>query len=282
MLVDSHTHVACGDSPRFPTNPSGVASEWWKDGGSVDDLMSELVANDVAKAVVVQAIGAYGYDCGCALASVAEHRDRLAFVGSIDMSVPDPASALVSLVSEADACDVRIAGLRLFAAGGGGGDLFWLSDGRMRAVIEAATALGITVVPTLFTRHLDALCAALDACPDAVVALDHCAFPDMAEGGRTSGDASLLRLARFPGVSLKVTSYVLEMADRDDHDPAPYVETLVEAFGTDRLCWGSDHPQDQRHTYAEKVALARTATRNLTISERDAFFATTALRLFWP
>lgn len=280
MLVDSHTHVACGDNPRFPANPSGVASEWWKDGGSVDDLMSDLVANDVAKAVVVQAIGAYGYDCSCALASVAEHRDRLTFVGSIDMSASDPVASLTDLVSEADAHGIRIAGLRLFAAGGG--DPVWLSDGRMGAIIAAATAHDITVVPTLFSRHLDALCAALDTCPDAVVALDHCAFPDMAEGGRTSGHESLLQLARFPNVSLKVTSYVLEMADRDDHDPAPYVETLVEAFGTDRLCWGSDHPQDQRHSYAEKVALARTATRNLTVIERDAFFATTALRLFWP
>jgi L-fuconolactonase len=280
MLIDSHTHVACGDNPRFPTNPSGVASDWWKDGGSVDSLISELVANDVAKAVVVQAIGAYGWDCRCALASVAELPDRLAFAGSIEMSASDPVIALTDLVAEADAGGVRIAGLRLFGAGGD--DPSWLGDGRMVAVIDAATTRGITVVPTLFTRHLGALCAALETRPDAVVALDHCAFPDMTEGGRAIGDASLLSLAHFPNVSLKVTSYVLEMADRDDNDPAPYIEMLVEAFGTDRLCWGSDHPQDQRHTYPEKIALARTATRNLTVSERDAFFFTTALRLFWP
>jgi predicted TIM-barrel fold metal-dependent hydrolase len=280
MLIDSHTHVACGDDPRFPTNPQGVASDWWKDGGSVDDLMSDLVTNDVTKAVVVQAIGAYGYDCGCALASVATHPDRLAFVGSIDMTTTNPVVALTDLVADADIAGIRIAGLRLFAAGGG--DSEWLGDGRLGDVIDAATSHGITLVPTLFSRHLHALRAALDTRPDAIIALDHCAFPDMAEGGRASGDASLLKLARYPNVSLKITSYVLEMADRDDHDPAPYVETLVEAFGTDRLCWGSDHPQDQRHSYAEKVALARTATRNLTVSERDAFFATTALRLFWP
>lgn len=280
MLIDSHTHVACGNNPRFPTNPNGVASDWWKNGGSVDDLISDLEANDVTKAVVVQAIGAYGYDCSCALASVAQHPDRLTFVGAVDMTATNPVVALTDLVADADSNGTQIAGIRLFAVGSD--DPEWLGDERLGDVIDAAIAHGITVVPTLFARHLDAFRAALDTRPDAVIALDHCAFPDMAEGGRASGHASLLTLARYPNVSLKVTSYVLEMADRDDHDPAPYIETLVEAFGTDRLCWGSDHPQDQRHSYAEKVALARTATRNLTVSERDAFFATTALRLFWP
>jgi len=56
---------------------------------------------------------------------------------------------------------------------------------------------------------------------------------------------------------------------------------LAEVFGANRLCWGSDHPQDQRHDYAGKLALARRATRAFDDASRNAFFNTTASGLFF-
>ena len=124
---------------------------------------------------------------------------------------------------------------------------------------DVAADLGTTIVPCLFTRHLPALAEVIEGRPEVPVALDHCAFPDMGE----EGEAAVLRLADLPEVHLKVTSYVLEMAQRDEGDPAGIVERLASAFGANRLCWGSDHPQDQRSTYAGKVELAHHATRTL-------------------
>jgi L-fuconolactonase len=273
VLVDAHTHVACGDDPRFPTYPTGVASDWWCHGGAVDELVGELDAAGVDRCVVVQAIGAYAHECGCAAASVAPHPGRLALVASIDMDAGDPAAALEVL---ADVLPVTPAGVRLF--GVGGLEPMWLSDGRAAAVWDLAAELGTTLVPCLFTGHLPELAAVIEGRPQVPVALDHCAFPDMGEGG----EAAVLRLADLPEVHLKVTSYVLEMADRDEGDPAGIVERLAAAFGANRLCWGSDHPQDQRSTYAGKVALAHHATRTLDPAERDAVMAETALRLFFP
>ena len=109
------------------------------------------------------------------------------------------------------------------------------------------------------------------------MAIDHCAFPDMGE----EGEPAVLRLADLPEVHLKVTSYVLEMAQHDEGDPAGIVERLTSAFGANRLCWGSDHPQDQRSTYAGKVELAHHATRTLGAGDRDAVLAGTAMRLWF-
>jgi L-fuconolactonase len=272
VLIDAHTHVACGDDPRFPTFPSGVASDWWRHGGTVDELIGELDAAGVDHCVVVQAIGAYGHENSCAAASVADHPGRLALVASIDMDSGDPAASLAVLD---DLLPVRAAGIRLF--GVGGVEPAWLGDGRAAAVWQLAAELGTTLVPCVFTRHLPALAAVIEGRPEVPVALDHCAFPDMGDGG----EAAVMRLADLPEVHLKVTSYVLEMAERDEGDPARIVDRLVSAFGANRLCWGSDHPQDQRSTYAGKVELAHHAVRDLGPAERDAVLADTARRLFF-
>lgn len=273
MIVDAHTHVACGDDPAFPTHPTGVASDWWRHGGTVAELTGELDRAGVDRCVVVQAVGAYGHDCRCATAAVAEHPARLALVLSIDMEADDPAGAMAEIMGS---LPVAPAGVRLF--GVGPVEPVWLSDGRAAAVWDLAAELGTTLVPTLFTSHLPALAAVIEGRPEVPVALDHCAFPDMG----AAGEPAVLRLADLPEVHLKITSYVLEMADRNEGDPAPIVERLTSAFGASRLCWGSDHPQDQRSTYAGKVELAHQATRNLGPAERDAVLADTALRLWFP
>ncbi len=273
MLIDAHTHIGCGDDPRFPLSPSGVASEWWRDGGTAEQLLAELDGSGVDKAVAVQAIGAYGYDCRCAASAVAEHPSRLALVAAIDMEADDPAEAMVEMMGS---LAVAPAGVRLF--GVGSVEPEWLVDGRAAAVWDLAAELGTTLVPCLFTSHLTDLAAVIEGRPEVPVAVDHCAFPDMGDGG----EAAVLRLAELPEVHLKVSSYVLEMAERDEGDPAPIVERLASAFGANRLAWGSDHPQDQRHTYAGKVELAHQAVRGLGPAERDAVLWGTAARLWFP
>ena len=63
MIIDTHTHVACGDDPRYPTvanrSIASRTSDWWRTGGTIDELIDTLDAHAVDKAVVVQAVGAY-------------------------------------------------------------------------------------------------------------------------------------------------------------------------------------------------------------------------------
>lgn len=271
-VVDTHTHVACGD--RFPFHPTGAASDWWRSGGSVDDLLADLDANGVDRVVIVQAVGAYAYDCACAADSVARHADRASLVVAVDMTGADPAADLLALL-DAPPSGARISGVRLFGVGGSAAD--WITDGRGAAVWEIAAARGVVVVPTVFADRFDEL-GAIAAEHSAAVAIDHCGFLDMADA---TGLDQLLRLADLATVNLKITSYVLEAAERDDGDPAILLGRLVDAFGADRLCWGSDHPQDLRHDYAGKLALARRAARGLDDSQRDGLFSRTAERLFF-
>jgi len=267
-MIDAHVHVVCRDEIRFPLGPTGAGSDWWRTTGDADSLLTELDGSGVDHAVVVQAIGAYGYDCACAATTVTDADGRFSFVGAVDMDGADPAAALVDL-----AASTPLVGVRAFGVGASG--TAWLEDGRGDELWETAGDLATVVVPTIFTDRLPYLRGLVERHPHVTVALDHCAFPDMAPEERGN---DLLALAELPALHLKVTSHNLD----GPADPAAFVEPLAGAFGADRLMWGSDHPQHQTLTYPQMVALAQRACRNLAPADQDAFLDATSRRLWFP
>ena len=92
------------------------------------------------------------------------------------------------------------------------------------------------------------------------------ASPEQRELWRTG----IARLARQPNVVVKVSGY-------DAVDPtwamAGYVEyvlTLLEAFGVDRVLFGSNFPVDRRTiSYRDLVDATLSVTQQLTADERD-------------
>jgi predicted TIM-barrel fold metal-dependent hydrolase len=258
-IIDAHVHVAC-EVDRFPRQVARIGSStWWESDGGADEMQRAFAATGVRRAVIVQAVALYGYDCRCA-AEVARAYGH-AFVGAIDLAAPDPIPALDAL---RDAAGVRLFGVN-------GGEQSWLTDGRGGAIFDWAAANSVSLVATLFAPDLAALGDLAEASPTVPVALDHCGFPDLAED-----EKPLFDLAAIPSIVCKVTSHNL-----DRPDGAALLERLAAAFGADRLAWGSDFPQHNKLTYAECVAVAREATRTFSDVDRMHFFARTAERLWF-
>ncbi len=265
MIVDTHVHVACVDTVRYPRSPRGVGSDWWRSGDRGGAALVATIARaGVDRAVVVQAVGPYGYDCRCATDAARVDPDRLALVVAVDPESPAPGDDLRAVARIAP-----VAGVRVFSVGGA--PQAWLTDGRAASVWEAAGDLGITVVPTVMPPSLAAVGALVAANPDVAVALDHAGFPELP----LTDDSPVLALAESRAVHLKVSSHLLEAAP----DPAALVGRLAAAFG-ERLCWGSDYPQTSLD-YPALLGLGRAAAARLTPAERDAFLGGTAVRLGW-
>jgi predicted TIM-barrel fold metal-dependent hydrolase len=291
MVVDSHTHVASPDTERYPLLPSGVGRDWWTGGDhSAPALVAALDGDGsgdgagavVDRAVVVQAVGPYGYDCRYAIDAATAFPDRLALVGAVDMAGPDPVAALADLAATAAAAPLR--GVRLF--GVDGNPPAWLTDGRAAAVWDMAGQLGCSIVATLFARDLPALRPLVEARPTVPVAVDHAGFPDLTGGPPYPGLALLLDLADLDAVHVKVSSHLLLDAlaaggSAGPADPADVVDRLAGAFGAARLAWGSDHPQTTDLGYPQMLDLARHATRRLPPSDADAVLHETATKLWW-
>jgi predicted TIM-barrel fold metal-dependent hydrolase len=81
------------------------------------------------------------------------------------------------------------------------------------------------------------------ACPDVRFILDHCGVPDIAARALDPWRDGITRLAALPNVACKISGVVAYAgADWTTADLRPYVEHCIEAFGWDRVVWGSDWP----------------------------------------
>jgi len=73
-------------------------------------------------------------------------------------------------------------------------------------------------------------------------------------------------------------------ADLDNwtaEDIRPYAEVVLDAFGPDRVMFGSDWPVcTLAASYAQVLDAAEQLTEGLTAAERDAVFAGTARRIY--
>ena len=91
-----------------------------------------------------------------------------------------------------------------------------------------------------------------------------------------------MELARFENLHLKVTTIVIDAANRGPgHGPPLRGAAWPSAFGADRLMWGSDYCQTHDRPYTELVRDGIEAFADLQGAQQEACLGGTALRL-WP
>ncbi|MEO6329201.1 MAG: amidohydrolase family protein, partial [Ginsengibacter sp.] len=82
------------------------------------------------------------------------------------------------------------------------------------------------------------------AFPEQKFVIDHLAKPDIRNGNSDEWKADILALAMFKNVYCKISGMVTEAHWNKwkQNDFVPYIDTVVKAFGPDRLMFGSDWP----------------------------------------
>lgn len=288
MIVDTHVHVVSHDEERYPLSavelPNGA---WWRErGADVAELFATLDANEVDGSVLVQASGPYGSDNSYLLDAAAHDPSRSVAVCTLDVD-PDadlgddardglaaPARAAEQLHHLVTTSHVR--GMRLFALAFDGGP-GWIGDVRTAPVWEAAAALHVPLVATVFASQLGAVAAMMARFPEVTVCLDHAGFPPVDEMPLDVALEPLGALTELEHLVLKVSSHVLLAAP----SPGDLMTALSHRFGTHRLMWGSDHPQTPGTDYRSLLALAVRATAGFAGDAQERFFGRTAARV-WP
>ena len=72
---------------------------------------------------------------------------------------------------------------------------------------------------------------------------DHCGRPDTAKGLEQPGFQALLKLGRNGRSAVKLSGYSKFSTETHPFaDVRPFVDALLDAFGTDNCIWGSDWP----------------------------------------
>jgi L-fuconolactonase len=105
-------------------------------------------------------------------------------------------------------------------------------------------AYGLCYDLLLFPRHLERAKKLVNSFPRQRFVLDHLGKPLIRAGELEPWKRDITRLAVFPNVWCKLSGMVTE-ADRKNwtyRDLLPYMETVLEVFGPERILVGSDWP----------------------------------------
>ena len=209
-IIDTHVHVVAEDEAAYPLNPAGLPGAWYREAPcSAEAFIACMSDAGVAKAVLVQPVGAYSFDNSYAADAVKAHPHLRYWVEERGMH-----------------------GVRLFdqdLAGTG-----WLDKPVAQPLWECADELAAHVIVTIFAHQLPQLRAVLKRYPQIRVSLDHCGFPSVI-GPPWSDSASLTDLVEFENLHLKITTHVLNTVLEKANSPAQWVEHLVAHFGANPL-----------------------------------------------
>lgn len=135
----------------------------------------------------------------------------------------------------------------------------------------------------VFPKQLPAAIQLVRQFPDQPFVLDHIAKPPIKDGALSPWREQICELAKFPNVLCKVSGLVTE-AHWDNWkagDFRPYLDIVFEAFGIERLMYGSDWPVCLlAGEYAGVFGIANNYFTTLPSEAKALFFGGNAARFY--
>lgn len=142
---------------------------------------------------------------------------------------------------------------------------------------------GLTFDILVYAHQLPAALALVDRLPEQPFVVDHLAKPQIRNGTTEPWATHMRQLARHPNVCCKVSGLVTEadwgrwQAD----DMRPYLDVVFEAFGADRLMFGSDWPVCLlAGRYARVLELIERYAEQIPADDRARVLGGTATRFY--
>ena len=276
-LVDAHHHV-WDLTVRDQDWITGPALAPIRRSFGVADLAPQAAAAGVTRTVVVQTV-TVAEETPELLALAAPGGLVAGVVGWVDLTAPDVADRLAEL-RELPGGECLV-GIRHQVQSEPDPD--WLVTERALRGLAAVADAGLVYDLVLVANQLPAAARAAELLPGLSFVLDHSGKPLIASGELEPWAADVRRLAALPNTACKLSGMVTE-ADWQHWKPddlRPYSDTVLDAFGPDRLMFGSDWPVCTLAAgYREVLDLARDLTGGLGEAERAAVFGGTATRIY--
>jgi len=161
-------------------------------------------------------------------------------------------------------------------------DPLWLDRASLDAAFEALIEQGLRFDALVKPQHLDALTRRLRRYPKLQAVLDHCGKPDIAQGTLEPWGGRIDALARGTTACCKLSGLLSEAAAGADIEQLmPFVRRAFDAFGAERILWGSDWPVlTARGTYAYWLQMALECVKRLAPDAEADVFGGNAVRFY--
>ncbi len=121
------------------------------------------------------------------------------------------------------------------------------------------------------------------ACPNTQFILNHCGVPDIAGGSLDPWRADMTALAAHENVTCKLSGILAYCAAGEAtlSSIRPFVDHVLDAFGPQRMVWGSDWPVvDLANGLSDWIAVTNEILHGLGTDEADAIGIGTAKRVY--
>lgn len=273
--MDAHLHV--WDLAVRP-QPWTVSTPELQRSFSLAEIQPALTVDRFDAVIVVQTL-AVPEETTELLALAAREPVVAGVVGWADVTAPDLRTRLAGLAAALGG--TSLVGIRHLVQDEP--DPRWLCRRDVRRGLAAVADAGLAFDLLIRPHQLPAAVETAAELSQLRFVLDHGGKPDIAGGGLEPWASDIADLSLMPNVAVKLSGLVTEA----DHDAwtveqlRPYADVLIEAFGPDRIMFGSDWPVCLLATsYEVWVATATALMAGLTEAERQQIFGATAARWY--
>lgn len=234
MKIDAHQHF-------WQYNAKDYA--WISDDLSVlkrdfmpEDLQLLLNSNGLDGCISVQARQSLN-ETHWLLELAKQHELIKGVVGWMDLCGDNPEATLEQLSEH-----LKLVGMR-HVVQDEADDRFMLRKDFM-AGIKALEKYNMSYDILIFPKQLPAALELVKQFPNQSFVIDHMAKPPIASGEIEYWQKHIRQFKNLPNVYCKISGMVTEASWQSwtQDDFSPYLDTVVETFGTDRLMFGSDWP----------------------------------------
>jgi predicted TIM-barrel fold metal-dependent hydrolase len=272
MLIDTHVHVWALDDKHRPARNAMVDAPAEAD--PVEWLIADMETHQVDRCVLVQS-SAFGWDNTYMVECLEKYPVMFKAIGLVDPLSSDNSADLRYWMNRG------LSGFRLHP-------LYypdepcWIDSAAHDALWEAAASTGAILQFHLWPRHAVPLARMIARHPSVRVVVDHLGKPDVTESRPYPSFQPVLDLAEFPLVWVKIGDY--QIASRTSFpwaDTIPFVASLKEAFGPERMIWGTGYAGRARLVpLAQALRYVRAELPCLTSSDLDEILGSTPKALF--
>jgi len=161
-------------------------------------------------------------------------------------------------------------------------DRFMMGDDFLRG-IRALARHNFTYDILIYERQLPAAIEFVDRFPTQKFVVDHIAKPSIKAGEIDTWSRNIRALAHNRNVYCKLSGLVTEAewTKWNAETLGPYLDVAFEAFGTDRLMFGSDWPVCLlAASYWQVKDVIENYTRDLSTNEKEKIFGLNAARFY--
>ncbi len=237
MIFEWNAHMFSSDTERFPFHPKAVYHPNIENlsADPLGEYLKRMEEVGIDRAILVHP-EPYGDDHRLVLDCQGRELDRVRITSLFYPKDPDAVQKLANLVAR----QPKVISTRFHAHRGKEQYLDAFSDANVIALWEKAIDLKLIVELHIGPNYASQVDAVIADHPETVVLIDHLAEPHK---GDPIEFADVLELARFDHVYMKLSGLNHFKKDAPLFESAkPFTKRVIEAFGPDRMVWGSGTP----------------------------------------